>query len=192
MALHTVTSLDEASKARLCAFILRSQLRRACLRALRAAGPRDAWLAAGFIRNAVFDEKLGPSRLSAQADLDVVYNDPLDLRGERDRAFEFALNARCPGPWSVKNQARMAIRNGHGGYRDVEHAISHFPERATAVAARLSIAQCELELLAPFGIDDLCAGVIRATPNADLDVYFARCRDKRWLDRWPDVRVLSQ
>lgn len=131
----------------LSALILGSQYRRACLRALRAHGPDDAWLAAGFVRNAVFDRKFGAARVDMKPDLDVVYLDPQELSAARDKAFELALSARLPGAWSVTNQARMAVRHGHPAYRNLAHAISYFPEQATAVAVRLQATGTGLELL---------------------------------------------
>jgi hypothetical protein len=150
--------------------------------------PANAWLSAGFVRNPVFDALYGPQAAELAADLDVIYLDPSDIRPERDRQLEQALCASCPGPWQVKNQARMALRNGHGGYADVRDALAHFPETATALAVR--IFDGRLELLAPHGLADLLAGIIRVSPPADRAAFAARCLEKRWSERWPRVRVV--
>src|SRR5262249_20762208 len=72
----------------------------------------DAWIGAGFVRNAVWDALTGrgPAALN---DVDVVYFDRSDLRAERDRSVEADLvRTIASAPWSVKNQARMHVRNG--------------------------------------------------------------------------------
>jgi len=177
-----------AEFAYVCAIVLRGLERRERLRAMRACAPRDAWLSAGFVRNAVFDQLFGPARVQTNPDLDVIYLDASDSRAERDRGLERELHARSPGPWSVKNQVRMAVRNGNPRYSDVEAALRHFPETATAVAVRLH--EGSLQLLAPYGLTDLCSGVIRATPRIRAEVFALRCVEKRWNERWPGVRVV--
>lgn len=180
---------ERVLQRRLAAIVLGSSFRRAALRALRRSGPREAWLSAGFVRNAVFDSLFGRDQTGAEPDLDVIYLDPSDDRRERDRAYEQALGQALPGRWEVKNQSRMARRNGHAGYRDLAHALAHFPETATALAVRLGSAG--LELLAPHGLDDLFAGVMRISPAADPERFALRCREKRWTARWPAVRVFD-
>src|SRR5262249_30677811 len=113
----------------------------------------DGWIGAGFVRNAVWDALTGrgPAALN---DVDVVYFDRTDLSAERDRSIEADLvRAVATVPWSVKNQARMHVRNGDPPYRDCSDAIAHWPETATAVAARLSGGR--VELVAPHGVGDL-------------------------------------
>lgn len=112
-----------------------------------------------------------------------------DVEPERDRVHEARLRAVCPGvKWEVKNQARMHLRNGDAAYRDSAHAISHFPEVATAVGARLTAGR--VELVAPLGVGDLLAMVVRPTPafRSKLHVYRERQRTKNWRARWPWLR----
>lgn len=165
-----------------------SRERRDCLRAVAHLAPAGAWLSAGFVRNAVFSELFGPPRMQLESDLDVIYFDAQHRDPERDLACERELFAHVPALWSVTNQARMAEKNGNPPYRDVEDALTYFPETATAVAVRMN--GHGLEVLAPYGLEDLRAGVIRATPRGRKAVFEARCESKRWTERWPGVRVL--
>ncbi|MEY4582844.1 MAG: hypothetical protein RL701_7547 [Pseudomonadota bacterium] len=182
---------EEASRQHaLKAFILRSNFRRRCLRVLQQAGPPDAWLCAGFVRNAVFAVTCAVHSDALDADLDVVYLDARDLRRERDRAYEQTLQAHLPAAWSVKNQVRMAQRNGDAPYRDITDALAHFPETATAVAVRLGARG--LEVAAPYGLADLEAGVIRLSPLGKPQIFAARCAEKRWAQRFPGVRVVHE
>jgi hypothetical protein len=169
--------------------LLRSNERRACLRTLREYGPLDAWLAAGFVRNAVFTNLFGPPRIPMVEDLDVIYIDAAKIGRKYDRQFQRALSAQLTVAWQVKNQARMAMRNKDPLYRDVNDALAHFPETATAVAVRLG--GNGLEILAPYGLTDLRAGVIRPTPTITRQVFAERCSEKRWAERWPGIRFLE-
>jgi hypothetical protein len=148
----------------------------------------DAWIGAGFVRNAVWDALTfrQPSPLN---DIDVVYFDRGNRRSEHDA--EIALVRACPGvPWTVKNQARMHVRNGDAPYRDSADAIAHWPETATAVAANLS--QGRVNVIAPHGVADLFGLIVRPTPAfaAKLDLYRARIRQKNWRVRWPELTIL--
>lgn len=163
------------------------------LAAVAAHGPPDAWIGAGFLRNAVWDALSGrdPGAIPP-ADLDVVFHDPADASPARDAAAEAALSAMAPGlPWSVANQARMHLRNGHAPYRDLADALAHWPETATAVAARLGPAG--VEVLAPHGLDDLFGLILRPTPahRARPAAMLARAAAKAWTARWPGLRVLT-
>lgn len=175
--------------ARLARFVAARPWMRACLAAVAAHGPPEAWIGAGFLRNAVWDVLGGRDpRAVPPADLDVVFHDPAAASAARDAACEAALRAAAPGlPWSVTNQARMHARHGHAPYRDLADALARWPETATAVAARLRDGR--VEILAPHGVADLFALVLR--PTGDPSVMRARLAAKGWLRRWPALRVLD-
>jgi hypothetical protein len=164
-----------------------------CLAVLAAHGPADAWIGAGFVRNAVWDHLSGEdTEARPLADLDVVFHDPFNTTSEQDGAYEAALRGAAPDlPWSVRNQARMHERNGHRPYRDVADALAHWPETATAIAARLG--SKGVEILAPFGLDDVLAMFIRPTPafRAKPEIPLARLEAKGWLARWPGLRLFG-
>jgi hypothetical protein len=172
------------------ALLLGSPGHRDALQAVALAGPRGAWIGAGFLRNAVWDAMAGRvPELGALADLDVVHWQDAAPDAAGDARFEAALRAARALPWSVTNQARMAARNGHAPYRDLADALAHWPETATAVAARL--AGGRVEVLAPHGLADLLACRVRPTPAhaADPSVVRARLAAKGWAARWPFLRI---
>ncbi|RVU39488.1 nucleotidyltransferase family protein [Hwanghaeella grinnelliae] len=149
----------------------------------------DAWIGAGFVRNAAWDDLHGRSP-EAPEDVDILIHDPTDT-GDREAALERDLATRLPAvPWSVRNQARMHLKHGDAPYSGLAEAMRRWPETATAVAVRMDGAQ-GLWILAPFGLGDLMRGVLR--PGEDS----ARCRKafqervtrKGWLDRWPGLSV---
>jgi len=153
----------------------------------------DGWIGAGLIRNAVWDALHGRDPVRGPADdVDVIYFDLLDTAGERDRVLESRLLALAPNiPWSVKNQARMHLRNGDRPYRDISDAIAHWPETATAIAARLH--QDRIEVVAPHGIEDLLDLTVRPTPafRHKMEIYRQRLREKDWPSRWPHLKLFE-
>jgi hypothetical protein len=149
----------------------------------------DAWIGAGFVRNAVWDALTGRSS-GGLNDVDVVFFDRTDPSVERDLSIEARLvRALADVPWSVKNQARMHGRNGDAPYRDCVDAVAHWPETATAVAARLSGGH--VGLMAPHGVTDLLGLIVRPTPAfaGKLTRYRARLQEKKWQARWPELTL---
>jgi uncharacterized protein len=163
----------------------------AVLRAVRALALPDWAVGAGFVRSAVWDHLHGFAAPTQLADVDVLYFEPADLSPEREGALERRLAAAMPGvPWSVRNQARMHLRNGDDPYADTEDAIRNWLESATCVALRLA-ADDSLTVIAPHGLADLLDLKSRPTPRgrAGYAAYLARMRRKDWPSRWPRVRV---
>ncbi len=164
-----------------------------CLAVLAAHGPAGAWIGAGFVRNAVWDHLSGQdTEATPLADLDVVFHDPAIATAEHDARIEAALCAAASDlPWSARNQARMHERNGHRPYCDVADALAHWVETATAIAARLG--PKGVEILAPFGEDDVLGMILRPVPayRTKPEVLRARLEAKGWLKRWPKLRVVG-
>jgi uncharacterized protein len=150
----------------------------------------DCWIGAGFVRSAVWDHLHGKPPTLPAGDVDVVWFDPARATPDGDRRIEVRLAAAAPEiDWSVTNQARMHARNGDAPYASTGDALRHWPETATAVAVRLT--DHGVDVLAPFGLDDLFALIVRPTPafaTDKLPVVQARMREKRWLERWPLLR----
>lgn len=150
-------------------------------------------IAAGYIRNFVWDVLHGYAERTPLHDVDVLYYDPSCLDEKAEKAYDAKLRERNPRlNWSVKNQARMHLRNGTSPYGSVEDAMRYWPETATAVAARLNAAG-EVELIAPFGLDDLLSLRVRQGPYFhDHHVFQKRVHDKEWLRRWPLLKLVEE
>ncbi|NML92479.1 nucleotidyltransferase family protein [Novosphingobium olei] len=153
---------------------------------------RDGWIAAGFVRNAVWDHLHDRAPRAPDGDVDVIYHDPDDATAERDRDLERQLAQLAPGiDWSVKNQARMHLRNGDAPYRSSVHAMVNWPETATAIAARRIDGEV-CEIAAPLQVDDLLGLVLCPGPDFREDkraIFEQRVASKRWLERWPQLVV---
>lgn len=156
---------------------------------VRSLGLPDCWIGGGFVRNAAWDHLHGRSACCAQSgDVDVVWFDPDRATPSEDARLEASLHACDPWiNWSVKNQARMHLRNGDAPYSSTADAMLHWPETATAVAVRQTEhGQCAIA--APFGLGDLFALVLRPTPRFTGDkhgIFLDRVRTKGWLEVWP-------
>ena len=162
------------------------------LRAVSALGIDDCWVAAGLVRNAVWDRLHGyAAGLVPGADVDVIFCDRALSSLELDLAIERRLVSALPGiPWSVHNQARMYARNADPAYLDCEHAIGFYPETATAIAVRMR--DGNVQLIAPHGVDDLLHLIVRPTPafRRKITAYERRLAAKNWAQRWPRLTFL--
>jgi hypothetical protein len=173
------------------ATVLRDPWRRRVLEHVRSLELSDGWVAAGFVRSAVWDRLSGKRTATPLPDVDVIYFDPDDTARPSEETIRRKLEEMAPGvPWSVKNQARMHTRNGDAPYASTEDAMWHWAETATCVAVRLDESG-NCRLLAPHGLDDLMAMRIRPTPHfmTKLDTFRARARRKDWRALWPGVAV---
>ncbi|MBU2424832.1 MAG: nucleotidyltransferase family protein [Gammaproteobacteria bacterium] len=159
-------------------------------------------LAAGFVRNLVWD-RLHGFELSPLNDIDLIYFCPLDISPERDLAIETYLNQLAPElPWSVKNQARMHVRNQDMAYTSCVDAMSYWPELETAIGVSYQAVDTEsddqtcvgmknhpvsydIELVAPFGLNSLFTLKLSANPKRSLSVFEHRVATKGWLTRYP-------
>lgn len=170
----------------------------AALHAVRELGLPSWCIGAGAVRNLVWDHLHGHSQPSALADVDVAHFDPTDLRPERDAELQAWLTERLPGlPWEVVNQAAVHLwypavfGQAVGPLRSLEEGLASWPEIATAVGVCMH-ADDTLQVIAPLGLDDLFAMVVRHNPRRVCgESYRQRLAQKRFTVRWPQVRVLA-
>ena len=163
------------------------------LRAVRTLGLPDWCIAAGFVRNRVWDHLSGIVPARPQADVDVVYFDTADPAGARESEHEGALRALSPQtPWQVRNQGRMHARHGDAPYRDTADGMRRWLETATAVGVRLA-ADGRIEVLAPCGLSDVLGLACRPTAAGceRSAAYWARVNGKGWRQRWPGLQVID-
>lgn len=154
----------------------------------------DSWIGAGLIRNAVWNALHGyQSADIAARDIDVAYFDPAKTSKADDLAIEARLGAEMSNvPWEVRNQARMHKDNGDSPYLSTVDAIRCWPETATAIAARIDGGR--IEVVAPYGVDDLLQLIVRPTPVflRKMTIYRARLAAKDWKQQWPKLTFLEQ
>lgn len=157
-----------------------------------------AWcIGAGAVRNLVWDSLHGKSSPSRLADVDVAYFDAADTSPQRDEDLQGKLQALDPRfPWEVTNQAGVhQWFEEHFGHavkplRSLEEAVASWPEFATAVGISLG-QDNSLRVIAPHGLEDLFAMVVRRNPTrVSVETYRQRIAQKRYRERWPQVKVV--
>ena len=168
------------------------------LESVRSLGLADWCIGAGAVRNMVWDalhERPQPSRLP---DVDVAWFDAADLSPGRDAALLARLRRIDPAtPWEVTNQAGVHLwfeacfGQAVAPLASLEDAVASWPEFATAVGLALG-GDGTLRVIAPHGLDDLFAMVVRRNPaRASIETYRQRVAQKRYAERWPRVRVVA-
>lgn len=168
--------------------LLDDPLRMQALAAVRALQLPDGWIGAGLVRDAVWDHLHGYGQQPVTGDVDVVWFDAQRCDPVLDTQLQSKLKQLSPGfDWSVKNQARMHLRNGDAPYLSTQDALRYWPETATAVAVRLTDGGL-IEVIAPFGLDDLFELRLRPGPGFEVEkvsVFRERVVGKRWGERYP-------
>ncbi|MGG0655727.1 nucleotidyltransferase family protein [Rummeliibacillus pycnus] len=154
----------------------------------------DCWVCAGFIRNKVWDFVHSYNVRTQLNDIDVIYFDPSNISQEVEKKMESTLRGIMPAePWSVKNQARMHMKNQSKPYTSSLDGISHFPEIPTAIGAK--IINGKIQILAPYGVSSLFDKRVEPTPYFTADkelhtIYHKRIQSKDWKRTWPELEIL--
>ena len=167
------------------------------LAAVRQLALSEWCIGAGAIRNLVWDtlhNKTSPSELS---DVDVAYFDLTDISPQRDQELQNQLLSLHPTvPWEVTNQAGVHCWfESHFGHaveplRSLQEAVASWPEFATSVGISLD-RDNSLRVLAPYGLKDLFGIVVRRNPaRVSIETNRQRIEQKRYSERWPNVKVV--
>jgi hypothetical protein len=159
-------------------------------------GLPDCWLVAGALAQTAWNDALGFPPTHGISDIDLVYFDAEDLSAEGETRHAARIRALFSelGVWvDVKNEARVhlwyATKFGEiiAPYVSTEDAITTFPTTATAVGVQPRANG--LRVFSPYGLSDLLGLIVR--PNKKQitrPIYDAKV--KKWLARWPDLRVV--
>lgn len=189
MVLSTVT-IAAPTYEDVATWVTADPLRMACLRTVSELFDGEWFIAAGFVRNLIWDKLSGYETATPLNDIDVIYFDPTNICADKDRGLELALAGRMPGcVWSVKNQARMSDKHAHPPYRDCLDAISYWPEKETAVAVTMLNGGGNLQVVSPFHSSEVVRLAVSRNPKCTTAVYNERLVEKDWLDSWPDLRM---
>jgi uncharacterized protein len=161
---------------------------------VREVGIPDGFIAAGAIRDTVWDAVVEHRMEECSSDVDVIYFDAVDT--ERDWCQVF-LRKVPSVRWEVTNQALVhkwqsrVLGRQVPPYSCVSAAVRVWPETATAVAVRLLWNE-QVEIVAPCGLTDLFNGIIRRNPaTPDANAFARRIEQKQWQRRWPGLRIVE-
>ena len=155
-------------------------------------GLKDSWLAAGSVRNFIWNLLSDKSPFDHETDVDVIFFDP-DISYEETVSLEKKLREDFPQyQWELKNQVYMHQHSPHTvPYTSSRDAMSKYPERCTAIGLRLN-EDSTLELFAPYGLEDILKFQVHPTPhfleNEDrMKLYQTRLSKKNWQEKWKNL-----
>lgn len=164
--------------------------------ALPELGVPDAWLVSGCVFQSVWNGLSGREPGYGILDYDVFYFDP-----DTSYEAEDAVIRRCANvfdAWGVEVQVRNQSRvhlwypqkfgRPYPPVSSIEDALRRFLAPACAVGIRLT--GDGPDLMAPFGVDDLLARLVRRNPatTGPEDQYALKAA--RWAAVWPEITVL--
>jgi hypothetical protein len=166
----------------------------ASIRGVRLAQWR---LVAGCLYQTVWNVLTGRKRGTGIKDYDLIYFDDSDLSwAAEDRVIRAVAAATrgCVGPVEVRNQARVHLwfeaRFGTAYPRlySADEALRRYASIVHAIGVRLEYDD-RLDVVAPFGLDDLFSMVIR--PNYALENAVSHMRKARRAQAiWPEIIVV--
>jgi hypothetical protein len=163
----------------------------AVLECLRQVGLPQWRIVSGCLYQTVWNVLTNRQRGTGIQDIDVIYFDDSDLSWEA----EDAVIRRVPpiGPLQIRNQARVHLwYEQHFGapyapLRTADEALLRYPATVQAVGARLETDD-RLDIVAPYGLDDLFAMVLRPNKACDHPPTFA-AKAARARAVWPEVTI---
>ncbi|GIB64366.1 nitrate reductase [Vibrio cholerae] len=149
----------------------------------------QCYIAAGFVRNLVWDSLHHNVKLTPLNDIDVIFFDADCLDSDYEKSLELKLSEQMPElNWQVKNQAKMHLQNGDNPYQSTLDAMSYWPEKETAVAVR-KVENDRYECISAFGFESLFQGFITHNPKRAYGTFENRVKSKGWLAMWPNLRI---
>ncbi len=174
-------------KQRIVELVKSDECRMRALRAVETLDLPDWLIAAGFVRNLIWENLFAKKHRSQ--DIDVIYFCPIDSSEKRDAYLERQLYALEPNlPWSVKNQARMHIQNGDAPYQNTLDAMRFWPEKQTCIGVMLDnnglvvVRHC-------FDLSLQFSGNIDHNAARSIETFKKRIISKGWLTTWPLLQV---
>lgn len=167
------------------------------LEGLRVMALPDHLLVAGAIYNEVWNHLTGRPALTGVNDIDVFYFDDSDIGWDAEDRVIKACDMRFAGlplPVQVRNQARVHLwyeqkfGSPFSPLTSSAEMLGRYASRTHAVGARLD-ARGAMEIVAPFGLDDLFS--FRMVPNPVLDNRVSHTsKGARAKAIWPELTVI--
>ena len=164
----------------------------AILTIIRDLGLQDSWLAAGSVRNFIWNLLSDKSPFDHETDVDVIFFDPA-ISYEDTLGIERKLKENFPQyQWELKNQVYMHLHSPHTApYTSSRDAMSKYPELCTAVGLRLN-EDSTLELFTPYGLEDILTFQVSPTPHFlddedRMKLYQERLSKKNWQEKWKNL-----
>jgi len=151
----------------------------------------NCYLAAGFVRNLVWDHLHQKSESTPLNDIDVIYFDNMENDPTTYKKIESRLTSFMPEVnWQVRNQALMHKRNDDKPYNNLLDAMSYWPEKETAIAIR-KLNHDEYECISAFGFESLFNLHLSHNTKRSITTFNQRVTSKAWLERWDKLTIIK-
>ena len=158
------------------------------IQTIKLINTENLMLTGGSLRNVVWNYLHYYTEEYELEDCDIIFYNPTNLSKAYENSIKSKLEYLNPDiKWSVKNQARMHIRNGHKPYSGIYNALSAFPETCSSVAIDRN-----WNIISPYGLEDLLNLIVKPTPfciDNEIGVYDRRIRQKNWIYKWADLQI---
>ena len=152
---------------------------------------------AGSIRDTVWSY-LHQIKTVKYKDIDLAYFNKNEER-YKEKEYEQQLNKlKLNIEWDVKNQAHVhewyeqKFKIKVEPYISLEHAISTWPEPATAVGVYLNENR-DMQVIAPLGLNDLFSITLRRNKTRiTKKIFEQRLKSKNMIEKWSKLKVLRE
>ena len=187
----------EEQRAAFLAIVAGDPLLAETLARVRAFNLPDWLMVSGALYNSAWNHLTGKPSGYGIKDVDLFYFDDADLSYEAEDAVIRRAAQHFDGlplPVEVRNQARVhlwyPVKFGQEcpQYRNASESISYFASKTHAVGVRFDD-EGRLDLVAPFGLDDLFS--FRIVPNRVMDNQRTHeAKGRRARECWPEIEVV--
>lgn len=170
-------------------WIMEDQFRSQCLDVASHLISGEWYIAAGFVRNLVWDRLHGYTESTALSDIDVIYFNASNTSLAAEVIIENSLKSMMSDcNWSVKNQARMSDKHGHDAYQNCIDAMSFWPEIQTAIGVTKQT-DGETRVVSPFSPEQVIKLAVTRNSKCTTQVYYGRLKNKDWIKTWPELKL---
>lgn len=152
-------------------------------------GMREWALGGGALRNLIWDCKYYGSKVDNISDFDIVYFGGSGLPQGwtcRGKTVEFKDQS------TIHNNYRSWFGKDFAAFKNINESVQFWSETATCIAAYMH--NGKLELITPYGIDDLMEGVFRPNPNhyalVPISNFDYRLASTRILEKYPSLTIV--
>ncbi|RWM27184.1 nucleotidyltransferase family protein [Mesorhizobium sp.] len=186
----------EEQRAAFLAIVTADPLLAKTLARVRALALPDWLVVSGALYNSVWNHLTGKPPGYGIKDVDLFYFDDADLSYEAEDAVIRRAAKHFEGlalPVEVRNQARVHLWY-EARFGSAYPRLSSSAEALSWFASKNAVGVCfnadgELDLVAPFGLDDIFS--FRITPNRVMDNQWTHeAKGRRAKENWPEISVV--
>jgi uncharacterized protein len=155
------------------------------------------YIGAGALAQTIWNSIFGNELTYGIDDIDIVYFNKDDLSELAEDTALKTLSRKLkhiPFNLDIKNQARIHLwHKDKFGYQilpvtSIEDAIDRWPTTSTSIGLRIDRNK-NIEIIAPFGLDDLFSGIVRANKRQITSEIYNR-KVQKWIKKWPNLKII--